>query len=219
MRARLFSCGLMMAASLGVGRIATPDTYQRLVCMIFTLAAIIDTFPILHSAHQLVNETGAVTAPSTSSWSHEPIGTARACYWHATITDVCTTSDSSPHTAKNHCRKPRLPTGIALRLASNRVFLVVLLTVCAHVNFWDVRSRTAQLLAGQWHDSGIVSRPVDRGLAGCRGIPAWNALQCVGRTLAMQDYHSLRGLPGVFACRPPTAARIPHQAPAAPVEK
>jgi hypothetical protein len=80
----------MMAASLGVGRIATPDTYQRLVCMIFTLAAIIDTFPILHSAHQLVNETGAVTAPSTSSWSHEPIGTARACYWHATITDVCT---------------------------------------------------------------------------------------------------------------------------------
>ena len=98
--ARWLACGLMMAISLGFDRIATPDNYQRLVFIAVAVPIIIDTFPLLSFGAQSASEERDLATPSFSSWLQDPVRTARACYWHATITDVCSTPDSTPHTAK-----------------------------------------------------------------------------------------------------------------------
>ena len=90
----------MIAVSLGFDRIATADNYQRLVLMVCTMSIAIDAFPLLRFGAGSVNEERNMTTPSTSSWSQDPMRTSRACYWHATFTDVCSTPDSTPHTAK-----------------------------------------------------------------------------------------------------------------------
>eukprot|EP00326_Haptolina_ericina_P040806 CAMPEP_0181238276 /NCGR_PEP_ID=MMETSP1096-20121128/39246_1 /TAXON_ID=156174 ORGANISM="Chrysochromulina ericina, Strain CCMP281" /NCGR_SAMPLE_ID=MMETSP1096 /ASSEMBLY_ACC=CAM_ASM_000453 /LENGTH=200 /DNA_ID=CAMNT_0023333759 /DNA_START=380 /DNA_END=982 /DNA_ORIENTATION=+ len=76
-----------MAASLGFHRIATADNYQRLVLVVFVVSVIIDTFPLLYFGAQSVNEEREMATPSNFSWSHDPIRPARACYWHAMMTD------------------------------------------------------------------------------------------------------------------------------------
>ena len=97
---RWLMCGFMMATSLGFDRVATADNYQRLLFTVAAVSCIIETFPLLYFRAQLLNEETDLAVPSNSSWSHDPVRTAQACYWHATWTDVCFTSHSSPHTAK-----------------------------------------------------------------------------------------------------------------------
>ena len=116
--ARWLVSGLMIAVSLGFDQIATADNYQRLVWIVFVAMIIIDTFPVLHFGATPVNEERGMATPSTSSWSQDHLHPARACYWHATITHVCSTLDSNPHTTRNYAVTPRMPTGIAVRPAS-----------------------------------------------------------------------------------------------------
>ena len=100
-------CGLMMAASLGFHRIATADNYQRLVLVVFVVSVIIDTFPLLYFGAQSVNEEREMATPSNFSWSHDPIRPARACYWHAMMTDVRSICWIQARTPQQPCRNHR----------------------------------------------------------------------------------------------------------------
>jgi hypothetical protein len=92
-------CGLLMVISLCFNRIATADNHQRIVCIVGVVSIIIDTSPLIWFATQLVNEETGLATSSNSTWLHDPTRTARACYWHAIVVDVCSTLDSSPHIA------------------------------------------------------------------------------------------------------------------------
>ena len=131
--ARWLACGLMMAISLGFDRIATPDNYQRLVFIAVAVPIIIDTFPLLSFGAQSASEERDLATPSFSSWLQDPVRTARACYWHATITDVCSTPDSNLHTANATQEQPRTPRAVVSLPGQRLTHFVLLSCFCSLV--------------------------------------------------------------------------------------
>ena len=89
-------CGLFGLALNHNNRFVQAESYQRHMFMLLIMPSVVEALPSLwliaswHWSAQL-GLTEEMSAIASASWSRDPVHAARACYWHATLTDFfCT---------------------------------------------------------------------------------------------------------------------------------